>query len=284
MIKAYYRLAKPGIVYGNLLPALAGFFLASRGYPNWRTLLFMATGLSLVIASACVLNNIYDAEWDAKMARTKIRAIPSGVISKTKAKVFALSLFAAGSLALLYFTNPPALLCAWFGFVFYVFAYTPLKHRTVYATLLGSLPGAAPPLVGFAAASGHLGLGAYLLFLLLVFWQMPHFYAIAIYRQKDYEQAGVPVWPIDKGVYSAQTQIIVFILAFIMTNGLLGYYGTAAKSVAILGGFFGAWWLILALKGFAAANQEQWAKQLFLFSLIVLTAECLLLSLSSFLP
>lgn len=284
MIRDYYQLAKPGIVYGNLVAALAGFFLASRGNVNWLWLFWFAAGLSLVIASACVLNNIYDAKWDLKMARTKNRAIPAGLISKFKAGIFAGLLLFAGSLILFYFLNLPSLLCAWFGFFIYVFFYTPLKHRTVYATLIGALAGAAPPASGYAASAGRLDLGGYLLFLLLVAWQMPHFYAIAIYRKADYQSAGVPVWPLVKGFFSTKIQMLVFVGIFMLTNAALVFYGFLAKSAGAALLFLGAWWFFKTVQGFKAADEQFWARKLFLFSLIVLVVESLLLSISYFLP
>lgn len=284
MIKDYYQLAKPGIVYGNLLAALAGFFLASHGRADLVLFLWMCLGLCLVIAAACVFNNIYDAEMDLKMARTKNRAIPSGRVPKRSAFVYGAALLLSGTAVLGFFTKPGALLAAFLGFAAYVFLYTPLKSRTVYATLIGSVAGAAPPLVGYEAVSGRFDLAAWLLFLLLVAWQMPHFYAIAIYRKADYQSAGVPVWPLARGFFAAKIQILVFIGIFMLTNAALVFYGFLAKSAGAALLFLGAWWFFKAFQGFKAAKEQLWARKLFLFSLIVLVVESLLLSISHFLP
>src|SRR5579859_5456309 len=135
MVKSYYHLTKPGIIYGNAITALAGFFLASKEHVSLMLMLSMLVGLSLVIASACVFNNIWDKDIDARMDRTKTRAIVAGKISKTAAFIFGSILIVAGTLLLALFTNRYSLSTALLGWLVYVFVYTPLKRKTVHATL-----------------------------------------------------------------------------------------------------------------------------------------------------
>jgi heme o synthase len=192
-MKKYYWLVKPGIIYGNALTAMAGFLLADRGRFDVVLFLAMLAGICLVMASGCVFNNVWDRQADSKMERTKNRALVTGEISTTNALAYGTVLGLIGFGLLYFYTNALTTLIAAIGFAFYVLVYTPLKHRTVYGTLLGAVAGAVPPVVGYCAVTNELDIGAWLLFLILVVWQMPHFYAIGINRFDDYKAAGIPI-------------------------------------------------------------------------------------------
>jgi len=284
MIKAYYRLAKPGIIYGNSLAAIAGFLLASKGNVQWGLFIAMLVGLSLVIAAGCVFNNILDRELDAKMQRTKNRATVTGVISERNAFVYGVVLLFLGLLVLHYCTNMAAFVVSLIGFLVYVFWYTPLKPRSVHATLIGSIAGAIPPVAGYVAVMGAMDLAAWLLFFILVFWQMPHFYAIAIYRHDDYVAASVPVLPVHKGIRAAKLQIVAYIVLFILASLLLSLDKFTGLTYAAAMFVVGAKWLMLALEGFKTGNNIVWAKKVFRFSLIVLLVFCVMLSVNVYLP
>jgi heme o synthase len=192
-IRDYYDLTKPGIVYGNAITVVAGFFLASRNLPiNWQLLLFTVLGLSCVVASACVFNNYFDRNIDAKMERTKKRAFAAGTISPVGALLFGALLFVFG-VFLLWFVNLLALGWAMLGFVVYVFVYTPLKHKTGLAVFVGAIAGATPPVVGYTAVGNMFDMWALALFVFLFVWQLPHFLAIATYRYDEYAAAGIPL-------------------------------------------------------------------------------------------
>lgn len=274
MIRTYYLLMKPGIIFGNLITTAGGFALASKGH--FDILLFLATfiGLSGVIASACVLNNYIDRESDKKMERTKNRALVRGVISGRNAIIFAIFLGLVGFLVLGIYTNILAVLIALTGFLFYVVLYSFGKYLSTFGTAIGSIAGAVPPVVGYCAVSNHLDPGAFLLFLILVLWQMPHFFAIAMYRFDDYAAASIPVLPVVKGMHKTKIRMLLYIIAFIPTTVMLtlsGYTGYAYLSVAVLLGFA---WLWLCIKGFKGGNDKVWARQMFLFSLVVVTVLC----------
>jgi protoheme IX farnesyltransferase len=194
MIKTYYELTKPGIIYGNALVALAGFFFASKGHLDLVLLVATLVGLSLVIASGCVVNNVFDRDIDAKMERTKKRAMAAGTVSQHAAILFASALGAVGIELLWRFTTPTALLVALAGLVTYVCLYTPLKPRTPFALFVGAVAGAVPPVVGYTAVTNQLDWYAGALFLALYVWQIPHFLAIATYRHAEYAAAGVPLF------------------------------------------------------------------------------------------
>lgn len=279
MFKLYYQLTKPGIIYGNAITALAGFFLASRGHLNFRLLIATLVGLSLVIGSGCVFNNIWDRDLDAKMQRTKNRAMVTRTISPRSAMIFGLILLVVGLLALHYYTNDTALFAALIGFLVYVFAYTPLKRRSVYATLVGSIAGATPPVVGYAAVTNRFDAAALVLFLILVCWQMPHFYAIAIYRLKDYAAAGVPVLPVKAGIHDSKIQMLWYIVGFVIASLSLALTGFAGYNYGIFACVLGLAWLWLGGLGFRVSDETAWARKMFLFSLLVLMSLCVIISL-----
>ncbi|HSA84029.1 MAG TPA: heme o synthase [Patescibacteria group bacterium] len=284
MIKLYYSLTKPGIIYGNSLSVIAGFFLASQG--SFNPLLFLATlfGLSFVIASGCVFNNYLDRNIDAKMDRTKKRAMVTHQIPVSNALIFGTALGLTGFALLYLFTNLLTTLIAFTGFFFYVIVYTFSKRVSVHGTLLGSIAGAVPPVVGYTAVANTLDLAALLLFLLLVIWQMPHFYAIAIFRLQDYKNAGIPVLPIKKGIPFTKITILGYVILFALTVPfltLLGYTGYIYVISMTLLAFF---WILKGLKGFSTIDNTIWAKKMFFFSLIILLALSITISLNSFLP
>lgn len=278
MISEYYWLTKPGIIYGNTITALAGFFSAGGGASIEK--ISFVLGLAFIIGSACVFNNIYDRGMDAKMDRTKNRAVASGSISVSKAFIFGIILFLAGSGILFYFVNILSLLVAILGWVVYVAIYTPLKHKTVHATLIGSIAGAVPPVVGYTAVTNNLDLAAWLLFLILVCWQMPHFYVIAIHRFDDYVRAFIPVLPSRKGFYVTKKYMLAYIAAFIFASLSLTFFKYNGYFYAFIVGFFGLAWLWFCLKGFKQGIDEKlWAKKMFRFSLIVLVVFSIMVSI-----
>jgi heme o synthase len=277
MMINYYLITKPGIVLGNLITVGAGFALASQGMFHFRILIATLLGLALVMASACVFNNYIDRHVDQKMKRTQNRALVKGVISGKQALLFATMIGCAGHAILWIYTNFLTFALAGCGFFIYVVLYSLWKCRTVYGTAIGSLAGAVPPVVGYCAVSGRFDLGASLLFAIMVLWQMPHFFSIAIYRIEDYVAAAIPVLPAKKGMYHTKQRMVVYIIGFILATGLLSlfhYTGIIYLSVAA---FLGILWLGLCLRGFKKANDRVWARQMFCCSLIVITLLSLIL-------
>jgi len=281
--QTYYRLAKPGIVYGNALSAIAGFLLASQGNPYLPTFIGMLLGVSFVMASACVFNNYLDRDIDDLMARTKGRALVTGEISVPYALGYATALGLTGLLLLIVLTNPLTAVVAAFGHVAYVILYGIAKRKTVHGTVIGSISGAIPPVVGYVAVTNQIDFLAVLLFLVLVFWQMPHFYAIAIFRLRDYQNAGIPVLPAVKGIVRTKIEIMYYIVGFILASSLLtvmGYTGFIYAAVMFL---LGLRWLQIVARGATATDDALWARQVFKFSLWVLLGFCIMISLDSFL-
>lgn len=282
-MKTYYLLTKPGIIMGNLITVVAGFALASKGSFNGKLFVVTLLGLGMVIASACVCNNYIDRFIDAKMERTKGRALAQGSISGKKALVFAMILGAVGSFILGKYANLMALTIALVGFAVYVGLYSLVKVHTRHATLIGSVAGAVPPVIGYCAAGSRLDTGALVLFSLLVLWQMPHFFSIAVYRLQDYAAASIPVLPLTRGMHVTKVQMVLYILAFTGAALLLVPLGYAGYTYLGIAATCSAVWLYLCLRGFKTADDVRWAKQMFRFSLVVITALCLTLSLENFL-
>lgn len=271
MMKTYYYLTKPGIIMGNIVTTAGAFILGSKGHIDF--LLFLATlvGLGLVIASACVVNNYTDRDLDKKMKRTKNRALALGLISGKRALLFASALGLLGLSILALFTNLLTAAVALFGFFVYVVLYAILKCRSIHGTLVGSVAGAVPPVVGYCAASNQFDLAAFLLFAILVLWQMPHFFSIAIYRFQDYSSALIPVLPVKKGPRTAKIHMQFYIIAFLfsaLSLTLFGYTGYAYLITALI---LGVIWWILCLRGLKSENDTLWAKGMFHFSLVVIT-------------
>jgi protoheme IX farnesyltransferase len=273
-------LTKPGIIFGNIITAIAGFTLASQGISNrW---LFLATlaGLALVIASACVWNNYLDRAMDEKMQRTRNRALASGAISVQRALFFGMSLGFLGICILACGTNLLATTLAACGFFVYVVIYGLSKYRTSQATLIGSIAGAIPPVVGYTAVSGKIDMAALILFSMVVLWQMPHFFAIAMYRLDDYTKASIPVLPIIKGAFTAKVHMLLYVIAFAYATSLLTLFGYAGDSFLAVSLLLSFAWIFLSLQGFrTGVDDKQWARKMFMMSLVVIMGVSIMIAI-----
>ncbi len=272
-IKRYLLVAKPGIIMGNLISVAGGFFLAARGSVDLVLLLETLVGLSLVVASGCVINNCIDRDIDSRMQRTCNRVTVTGEISLRAALWHGVVLGVLG-FATLALTNGVEVLFAALGYLVYVGFYSLwLKRGSVYGTLVGSLSGAVPPVVGYCAVSGQFDAGAAILLLMFSLWQMPHSYAIAIFRYRDYEAANIPVLPVVRGVSRAKMHIVLYILAFGLATVLLTVLGYAGYGFLAVACATSLWWLGMALRGWVlGVDDNGWARQVFLFSIVTITS------------
>lgn len=250
-----------------------GFFLAARGSVDPVLLLETLIGLSLVVASGCVLNNCIDRDIDSRMQRTRNRVTVTGEISLRAALCHGVVLGLLG-FATLALTNAVAVFFAAIGYLVYVGLYSLwLKRSSVYGTLVGSLSGAVPPVVGYCAASDRFDTGAAILLLMFCLWQMPHSYAIAIFRYRDYEAANIPVLPVVRGISRAKMHIVLYILAFGLVTGLLTVPGYAGYGFLAVACATSLWWLGMALRGWAlGVDDHGWARQVFLISIVTITS------------
>ena len=195
-MKDYIALTKPRITWLILMSTGVGYFFGARGGWHWLTLLHTIIGTGLIASGTAALNQWYERAADAKMKRTQARPLPSGRLSASNALIFAILISVAGFIELFVAVNA---LTGWLGLftlLSYLFIYTPLKQRSPHSTTIGAIPGAMPPLIGYAAASGTLTWDAWILFAILFFWQFPHFYAIAWMYREDYERAGIRMLPV----------------------------------------------------------------------------------------
>lgn len=282
-VQAYYRLTKPGIIYGNALMAIAGYFFGAAGNPSLTVFLAMLVGTAAVIASACVYNNVIDRDIDAKMERTKERALPTGRIPQVDALLFASFMLLIGLVLLVLGTNSLTAFVALVGHLAYVVLYGYAKRKTVYGTLVGTLSGSTPPVIGYVAATGSFDVTALLLFIVLAAWQMPHFYAIAIFRRDDYKQANIPVLSVVSGLEATRRQIIIYVGIFILSCVLLGLFSPLSLLSTLILILLGAYWLLLCLTRVEDEPIERWACRQFGWSLKLLLFMCVILSLDSFL-
>jgi protoheme IX farnesyltransferase len=189
----YLSLTKPRLNLLAILTNLAGFLLGTTGSLSWRLLAFSLLGATLLAGGCGALNQWLEVEADKKMIRTKKRPLPAGRLSPHRAFWFGAALSGAGILVLLWQVNELTAFLGFCAFVSYVVLYTPLKKITSLCTAVGAVPGALPPLMGYAAASGATGLEGWTLFCILFFWQMPHFLAIGWIYRDDYKRAGFPM-------------------------------------------------------------------------------------------
>ena len=273
-LRGYVQVTKPGIIMGNLISVAGGFLLAAQGNVDVTLMLATMLGLSLVVASGCAINNCIDRDIDAKMQRTCKRVTVTGELSISSVLMFGLGLGAIGFAMLAIFTNSLAVLFAAIGYGVYVGVYSLyMKRNSVYGTLVGSFSGAVPPVVGYCAVTGQMDMGAGILLLMFSLWQMPHSYAIAIFRFDDYAAANIPVLPVAEGMAKAKLHIVLYIAVFALVSVLLplaGYTGIAFTAVTCATSF---WWLAMALKGYRQdINLQSWARQVFGFSIITITA------------
>lgn len=279
-VKDYYQLTKPGIIRGNLFTALGGFFLASYGTINWQTLLSLTIGIICVIGAGCVFNNILDRKIDSYMERTKNRALVTGRINSPNAFIFGLTLFVISFISFL-FTTTLALAVALIGIFSYVVVYGYFKRKNIYGTLVGSISGATPPVVGYVAVTNSFDLAALLLFLILVAWQMPHFYAIGIFRKSEYEKARIPLFTIKKPFVTVRKHTIFYMflftlfVSFLTLLGFTGYYFLFAILLT-------CWFWLTAV--FADEEKSIWSKKIFGLSLVVLLVFSVLISVDFIFP
>jgi protoheme IX farnesyltransferase len=219
-LKPYIELTKPRITWLILMSTGIGYFfgqhIAGTAGWHWLALLHTILGTGLIASGTAALNQWYERDADAKMRRTQGRPLPSGRITAQNALVFGVAISVAGFLELAFGVNVLTALLGLFTLASYLFVYTPLKQRSPHSTTIGAIPGAMPPLIGYAASSGTLNAEAWILFAILFLWQFPHFYAIAWMYREDYERAGIRMLPVvEPDGESTARQILLYSLVLI---------------------------------------------------------------------
>ena len=284
-IKNFFLVAKPGIIFGNLVTAAGGFLLAAKGRIDLAVLLPTIIGISLVVASGCVFNNCVDRKMDRKMDRTRNRVLAQGLMSPKVAVFYASLLGIAGTALLRAATNTLSVVIVLTGFVIYVGVYSLyLKRNSVYATLIGSLAGAAPPLAGYCAVINRFDLGALILLVMFSLWQIPHSYAIAIFFKDDFTAAAIPVLPVRQGIPAAKKHIVFYIPAFAVAALMLTFGGYTGYGYLVVTAVAGLSWLHLAVSGSKTSDDRLWAKKLFAFSILTIFALSVMMSIDFKVP
>ncbi|EOP49205.1 protoheme IX farnesyltransferase 1 [Bacillus cereus VDM053] len=272
--KILAQTVKTGIIKSNLIPMFAGLTLALYTYQislfgKLPEIIFALIGSILVMGAAGAFNNLYDRDIDSIMERTINRPTVTGEI-KPKTVLWLGTLMAILGLFSLALTTLLAAFLGFLGLFFYVVPYTMWsKRRTIYNTEVGSISGAMPPLIGWAAIYPDITHPAILgLFLITVIWQMPHFYAIAIRRHDEYKAAKVPMLPVVKGVKRTYMQTNIYLIILIAMSFLFKSLSLGLMLVALL---LSILWLVLSIFGYKKMDSEKWAKSMFVYSLLHMT-------------
>ncbi|SPE45056.1 Protoheme IX farnesyltransferase [Candidatus Sulfotelmatobacter sp. SbA7] len=218
-VRDYYTLTKPEVNLLILMTTSAGYYLGTHGSLNFVGLVNTLLGTLLVASGTATLNQWMERVWDGKMRRTASRPLPSGRLSMPEAFWFGCILSTIGGLYLAVMINPLAAFLAISTLLSYLIVYTPLKRKTPLCTLLGAIPGAMPTLIGWGAASGHIDPAAWFLFAILFLWQFPHFLAIALMYQDDYDRAGYRMLPrFDVDARFTRAEILGFSVVLVLVT------------------------------------------------------------------
>ena len=219
LLKSYYHLCKPNVVYMMLICAFVGMLLAEQTVSSYSYLFIALTGIALCAASAAAINQVVDREADASMTRTDQRPLPKGNLSVQHASIFAFVIGLVGALILYFYVNILTMILTIGSLIGYAFIYTVyLKRATPQNIVIGGLAGAAPPLLGWSSVSNTIDPFALLLVLIIFVWTPPHFWALAIYRKDEYAKESIPMMPVTHGVAFTKLQIVLYtIILFIVS-------------------------------------------------------------------
>ncbi|HEV2016974.1 MAG TPA: heme o synthase [Gemmatimonadaceae bacterium] len=269
LLRDLVMLTKPRIISLLLVTTVAPMFVA--GNPDWVLVVIVTVGGYLMAGGANAVNMYLDRDIDTQMSRTRLRPIPSGRMGPRAVLAFGVALATAATFLLARFTNVLAALLALGGFYFYVFVYTRwLKRTTPQNIVIGGAAGAFPPLVGWAAMTGTIDLTAVYLFLIVFYWTPPHFWALALLKQRDYGKAGVPMAPLVWGERETMRQMVwynVILIALTLLPATFGAFGIIYLiSALVLGG-------ILLAGIIRVAMTKEWTRpawQVYKFSLLYL--------------
>ena len=268
--KELQQIIKMGLVQGNLIPAFAGSWLAivlanHSFLSSIPQILMMLVGSTLIMGGACALNNYYDQDIDSIMPSKQQRPSVNGKISNRNLLLLSFGMMLVGE-ALLFALNIPSGVIGLLGIVGYVSFYSIWsKRHTVWNTVIGSFPGAVPPLIGWTAIEGNISMVAVALFLVIFCWQPVHFYALAIKRKDEYSLANIPMLPSVKGFKRTRVSMFIWLILLLPLPLLLSDLGTTFMVLATL---LNLGWLYLGLTSFNKdSDQTKWATKMFVYSL-----------------
>ena len=268
--KLWAQAVKTGIIKSNLIPMIAALMLAIYTYnldfvAHIPAIIYAVLGTAAVIAAAGAYNNVYDRDIDKIMPRTKTRPTVTGELGIKTVLIAATALLIIG-LILLAMATPLASFLGFLGVFFYVVPYTMwTKRRTIWNTEVGSISGAMPPLIGWAAVAPDIWHpAAWALFLIMVIWQMPHFYAIAIRKKEDYAAANIPMLPVAKGLRRTYIQSNIYLVLLILSSFLFYPLSVGLTAVSFI---LGVIWLGMSVIASRGQEEKKWANKMFAYSL-----------------
>lgn len=271
MIKYYIQVFKPGIILGNLFSIISGFFLAKNLQSNYWNLLYVLIGTALVIASGCAINNCIDVDIDSKMIRTKNRALVKKILKINHVILYALALMSLGLIILYFMVNTLSCFLAAIGHILYTMIYSFIKRKSIYSTIIGSLSGSLPVVIGYCAAVNYIDLCAVIVFLSFIFWQISHFYSINIFYIKDYTNASIPTFPVIKGINVTRDYIVISIIAYIFSISLLSINEYMSYKCTFFLNIVNIIWLHTIFNSYYKKEEKKclnWAKKSFFMSII----------------
>ena len=271
-MSSYIELTKPRITVFILMSTAIGFFCGTHGWGYWSiwALLHTLVGTGLIASGTAALNQWYEREADAKMNRTKMRPLPSGRVKAANAFWFAVVLSIVGFVELWFGANRLTALLGLFTLASYLFIYTPLKSKSPHSTTIGAIPGAMPPLIGFAAAAGTLTEQAWILYAILFLWQFPHFYAIAWMYREDYERAGIRMLPVVEPDGERTARRIWMFSLLLIPISLLPKFTAMAGNVYLFGALALGLYFLYAGARVAFDRTRPRARQVLLASVVYL--------------
>jgi protoheme IX farnesyltransferase len=272
LVRDLIDLTKPRILLLNVICVAGGLWLAP-GDPDLALLAWTLAGSALVIASAGALNCFMERETDRLMARTRNRPLPAGRLPAWSALALGLGAAVLGVPVLTFLVNPLTGLLSAVALVAYVCVYTPMKRVSSLALLVGAVPGAMPPVLGWTAATGSVRGPGVVLFGILFLWQLPHFLALALYRKDDYRAAGMRVTPLDVGDARTRVEIVQYLLALVPVSLMLFPMRVAGPAYLAAALLLGGVFIGYALAGLRAREAEEhvrWARGLFRYSVVYL--------------
>ena len=269
-VRDLVALVKPNITFLVLITTGGGLWMAP-GELTWGRLIATLFGTVAVVGAANTLNCYLERESDKHMGRTRKRPLPDGRMAPRVALYFGLALAVASVPTLTFFVNPVTGLLAAIALVSYVWIYTPMKQLSPQALLVGAIPGAMPPLMGWTAVTGRIEWPGVILFAIMFVWQIPHFIAISMYRRREYEKAGIVTLPTKRGQATARWHMIAWAAALLPVSLALVPLDVAGWLYAGVASALGLIFLWYAVDGLRAANQGKWARKVFLYSLLYVT-------------
>lgn len=267
-------LTKPRLSSMVVITAGCGTLLAKStqigsDFGWWKAFLTI-TGTTCVVGAANAINCLLESDVDAQMVRTRNRPLVQGRLSPATALIFGLSLLVFSMILLLIGSNPLTAFLGLLGFLTYIGVYTPLKRRSMIALFAGAVPGAIPPMMGWTAVTGHVELGAWILFGILFFWQLPHFIAISIYRQDEYENAGLKTVPGTLGLNAAGQHMLIYSTLLVGVSLLPYPLGLAGTGYFLTSLALGILFSGLSLAGILKIKDLDWSRAVFFGSLAYL--------------